>query len=260
MKPVQPENFPHKSFSHFTARKAALEQFTRCRSPERVADGVRIEAVPPEQADSSLIVSRIGLGATQAGTLNAQQRSRICPGRRAMPDDVAHWIASLASPSAATVTGPNPVVDSGEDRMRADERLWPVPIRDSIGMETDADFVSVEFGDFKCPKCKQAAPAFLLFGNRVDRRITVVFRHFPLSDVQTISLTTLEACESAGGSREFCVCELSGCLERRQRNSGSATEPTNSLEVAGCNGLDEAVVPPFLEKPTPCRPRIKFGI
>src|SRR5258708_1843794 len=46
----------------------------------------------------------------------------------------------------------------------------------------------VEYGDFECPNCKQAAPALKLLLERFAGRLRLVYRHFPLEEVHPHAL------------------------------------------------------------------------
>jgi len=61
----------------------------------------------------------------------------------------------------------------------------------------------VEYGDFECPNCKQAAPAVKLLLERYTERVRFAFRHFPLEDVHPHALTAAQAAECAGGQGKF---------------------------------------------------------
>ena len=61
----------------------------------------------------------------------------------------------------------------------------------------------VEYGDFECPNCKQAAPAVKLMLARFAERVRVVFRHFPLEEVHPHALLAAQAAEAAGGQGKF---------------------------------------------------------
>ena len=80
-----------------------------------------------------------------------------------------------------------------------------VPVSDSdhaIGPPRAALTV-VEYGDFECPNCKQAAPAVRLLRNRFKEQVRFVFRHFPLEEVHPHALQAAEAAESAGAQSRF---------------------------------------------------------
>jgi protein-disulfide isomerase len=61
----------------------------------------------------------------------------------------------------------------------------------------------VEYGDFECPTCKQAAPAVKLLLERFAGRIRFVFRHFPLEAIHPHALHAAEAAEVAGAQGKF---------------------------------------------------------
>lgn len=83
------------------------------------------------------------------------------------------------------------------------ELAVPVNATDhSIGPEHAAITV-VEYGDFECPNCKQAAPAVKLLLQRYRDRLRFVYRHFPLEALHPHALHAAEAAECAGGQRRF---------------------------------------------------------
>jgi protein-disulfide isomerase len=61
----------------------------------------------------------------------------------------------------------------------------------------------VEYGDFECPNCKQAAPAVKLLLERFTARVRFVWRNFPLEDVHPHALLAAEAAECAGAQGKF---------------------------------------------------------
>lgn len=61
----------------------------------------------------------------------------------------------------------------------------------------------VEYGDFECPNCKQAAPALKLLLTRHDGRMRLVYRHFPLEEVHPHALHAALAAEAAGAQGKF---------------------------------------------------------
>jgi NAD(P)-dependent dehydrogenase (short-subunit alcohol dehydrogenase family) len=108
--------FGHKAaaaLSHYAASKAALEHLTRCWALELAADGVRVNAVAAGPTETDFLIERMGLSTEQAEAVKADERHRIPLGRRGTPDDVASWIVSLASSSAAWITGQVVAVDGG---------------------------------------------------------------------------------------------------------------------------------------------------
>ena len=66
-----------------------------------------------------------------------------------------------------------------------------------------AQVTVVEYGDFECPNCKQAAPAVKLLLERFAGRVRFVFRHFPLEEVHPHALMAAEAAECVGAQGKF---------------------------------------------------------
>ena len=61
----------------------------------------------------------------------------------------------------------------------------------------------VEYGDFECPNCKQAAPAVKLLLQRFAGRVRLVWRNFPLEEVHPHALQAALAAEVAAGQGKF---------------------------------------------------------
>ena len=61
----------------------------------------------------------------------------------------------------------------------------------------------VEYGDFECPNCKQAAPAVRLLLARFAGRVRFVWRQFPLEEVHPHALYAALASETAAGQEKF---------------------------------------------------------
>ena len=61
----------------------------------------------------------------------------------------------------------------------------------------------VEYGDFECPNCKQAAPAVKMLLEHFRGRVRVAFRNFPLAEVHPHALSAAEAAECAGAQERF---------------------------------------------------------
>jgi protein-disulfide isomerase len=76
------------------------------------------------------------------------------------------------------------------------------PTDHSLGASHAAVTV-VEYGDFECPNCKQAAPALKLLLERFSGRVRVVFRHFPLEEVHPRALHAALAAEAAAVQGKF---------------------------------------------------------
>ncbi len=83
------------------------------------------------------------------------------------------------------------------------ELTVPVSPADHAIGPAHATIVVVEYGDFECPNCKQAAPAVKLLLHHFAGRVRFVFRHFPLEEVHPHALRAAEAAECAGEQDKF---------------------------------------------------------
>src|SRR3954470_5998705 len=79
----------------------------------------------------------------------------------------------------------------------------PVTPIDHVLGPSHARVTIVEYGDFECPNCKQAAPAVKLLLGKFEGRVRYVFRHFPLEEVHPHALRAAEAAEAAAGQEKF---------------------------------------------------------
>ena len=79
----------------------------------------------------------------------------------------------------------------------------PVSSVDHVLGPEHAHVTIVEYGDFECPNCKQAAPAVKLLLERFPERVRLIFRHFPLTEVHPHALMAAEAAECAGAQGQF---------------------------------------------------------
>ena len=66
-----------------------------------------------------------------------------------------------------------------------------------------AAVVLVEYGDFECPSCTQAAPMLKLLLARFPLHLRLVYRHFPLEEVHPHALGAALAAEAAGAQGRF---------------------------------------------------------
>jgi protein-disulfide isomerase len=79
----------------------------------------------------------------------------------------------------------------------------PVSAMDHVRGPEHAQVTLVEYGDFECPNCKQAAPAIKLLLERFAEQVRFAFRHFPLEEVHPHALMAAQAAECAGGQGQF---------------------------------------------------------
>jgi protein-disulfide isomerase len=79
----------------------------------------------------------------------------------------------------------------------------PITATDHVLGSAHAPITVVEYGDFECPTCKQAAPSVKLLLERFDGKVLFAYRHFPLESVHPHALRAAEAAECAGGQGKF---------------------------------------------------------
>ena len=60
-----------------------------------------------------------------------------------------------------------------------------------------------EFGDFECPYCRDAAPSLRRVLQRMDGRVRLRFRHFPIVRKHPHALRAALAAEAAGAQGRF---------------------------------------------------------
>ena len=83
------------------------------------------------------------------------------------------------------------------------ELAVPVNAMDHQLGAAHAPVTVVEYGDFECPNCKQAAPALKLLLQRFAGRARLVWRHFPLEEVHPHALSAALASEAAAAQGKF---------------------------------------------------------
>ena len=79
----------------------------------------------------------------------------------------------------------------------------PVSAVDHVLGPEHAHVTVVEYADFECPNCKQAAPAVKLLLERFAERVRFAFRHNPLEEVHPHALMAAQAAECAGAQGQF---------------------------------------------------------
>jgi len=83
------------------------------------------------------------------------------------------------------------------------ELAVPVNATDHNLGPSHAPVTVVEYGDFECPNCKQAAPAVKLLLQRFAGQVRFIYRHFPLEEVHPHALHAALASEVAAAQRKF---------------------------------------------------------
>lgn len=79
----------------------------------------------------------------------------------------------------------------------------PVNTNDHVLGDPHAPVTVVEYGDFECPICKQAAPAVKLLLKRFEGRVLFAYRHFPQEWIHPHAIQAAEAAECAGAQGRF---------------------------------------------------------
>ena len=79
----------------------------------------------------------------------------------------------------------------------------PLSVTDHVIGPPDASVTVVEYGDFECPNCKQAAPVVKLLLRRFEGSVRFAYRHFPLEEVHPHALRAAEASESEASQGRF---------------------------------------------------------
>lgn len=96
----------------YSASKGALLALTLAMAADHLQDGVRVNAVAPGTADTPWVARLLGAAADPDAERRALE-ARQPMGRLVTAEEVAHAIAYLASPSAASTTGTILAVDGG---------------------------------------------------------------------------------------------------------------------------------------------------
>ncbi len=101
----------------YSATKGAVAALTVAMAADHVREGIRVNAVAPGTADTPW-VGRLLDAAEDREQAAAALRARQPLGRLVTADEVAHAIAYLASPAAASTTGAVLPVDGGMASLR----------------------------------------------------------------------------------------------------------------------------------------------
>jgi protein-disulfide isomerase len=83
------------------------------------------------------------------------------------------------------------------------ELVAPIEPTDHVIGPAHARVVLVEYGDFECPNCGQAAPVVKLLLAEFKDRVRFAYRHFPLEEVHPHALMAAQAAEAAGAQGKF---------------------------------------------------------
>ncbi len=101
----------------YSASKGAVLALTLAMAADHVREGIRVNAVAPGTAETPW-VGRLLDAAADPVAAAGELRARQPLGRRVTADEVAHAVASLATPAAASTTGTVLRVDGGMTALR----------------------------------------------------------------------------------------------------------------------------------------------
>src|SRR5580698_4960154 len=79
----------------------------------------------------------------------------------------------------------------------------PVSAKDHRQGDPDAPCTLVEYGDYQCPSCGQAYPIVKRVQKHYGKRLSFVFRNFPLTQMHPYAEPAAETAEFAGAQGKF---------------------------------------------------------
>lgn len=79
----------------------------------------------------------------------------------------------------------------------------PVSAKDHRQGDPDAPCTLVEYGDYQCPSCGQAYPIVKRVQKHFGKRLSFVFRNFPLTQMHPYAEPAAETAEFAGAHGKF---------------------------------------------------------
>jgi NAD(P)-dependent dehydrogenase (short-subunit alcohol dehydrogenase family) len=101
----------------YSASKGAVLALTLAMAADHVQEGIRVNAVAPGVVDTPWVGRRLA-EADDPAAVAADMRARLPLGRLVTAEEVAHAIAWLASPAAASTTGSILRIDGGMTSLR----------------------------------------------------------------------------------------------------------------------------------------------
>lgn len=87
-----------------------------------------------------------------------------------------------------------------DDRM---EQRMGIEEDDHVRGKREAEVVVIEYADFQCPYCARAHKALASLQQQHGERVTLVYRHLPLTDLHPFAQPAAEAAEAAGAQGKF---------------------------------------------------------
>jgi protein-disulfide isomerase len=79
----------------------------------------------------------------------------------------------------------------------------PITAEDHAQGPEDGEVILVEYGDYECPHCGRAYPIVQQVQKHFGKRLRLVFRNFPLSEMHPHAEAAAEVAEFAGAQGKF---------------------------------------------------------
>src|SRR6202453_1430927 len=95
-----------------------------------------------------------------------------------------------------------------------------VSAKDHRQGDKDEPCTLVEYGDYQCPSCRQAYPIVKRLQKHFGKRLSFVFRNFPLTQLHPYAESAAETAEFAGAGGKFW--EMHDLLFENQDRLGGA--------------------------------------
>src|SRR5688572_14777399 len=116
---------------------------------------------------------------------------------------MGRYLSLVKHPEASTLERAIGSFAMLHDIVHKPELAWPVtPIDHALGPE-HAPVTVVEYADFECPTCSQAAQTVKLMLARFVNKVRFIYRHFPIEAAHPHALLAAQAAEAAGAQGEF---------------------------------------------------------
>lgn len=104
--------------------------------------------------------------------------------------------------------------------------------------EGSGNIILVEFSDFQCPACRAVQEPLTAILLKYQDKITMVYRHFPLSNIHKNAQIAARATEAAYQQGKFW--EMHDLLFEKQTEWAELTDPREKLsEYAGEIGMEK---------------------
>jgi len=108
---------------------------------------------------------------------------------------------------------------------------------DARNVKGEGDIVIVEFSDFQCPACAGVQEPLKKILDKYEKKVKIVYRHFPLTSIHPYAMVSAQAAEAAGKQGKFW--DMHDLLYKRQADWSKAEPRQLFIEYAKEIGLDE---------------------